>query len=295
MTEATAAFSIAEMLRGYSIEVSPLHSKVVDAAIERLQPGTEVFLPWIPGANPMDIVAPAARLRHAGFVPIPHVGARHIETAAQLEQFAARLVGEANVDRVLIVGGDRPSPAGPYDSSLAVMQTGLFQKAGIVRMAMGGFPEGNPHIPETILEEALAAKVTFARTSGVRLSIVTQFCFEAEPIVKWLHRIRAKGIDNPVRVGLAGPAGLITLARYAVRCGIGNSLHVLTENPSFAKLLIEKGPEPIIRDISRDISASAEPGNRNHGPLPFGIAGLHLYVFGGLNKTVDWINAQRAQ
>jgi methylenetetrahydrofolate reductase (NADPH) len=293
MTDATAAFSIAEMLRGYSIEVNPSHPKLVEAALERLQPGTEVFLPWIPGANPMDDVGHAARLQRAGLVAVPHVGARHIESLAQLEQFAARLVGEAGVDRVLIIGGDRAKPTGPYDSSVQVMQTGVFQKAGIVRMAVGGFPEGNPHISNAVLDEALSAKVNFARGVGVQLSIVTQFCFEAEPIVAWLRHIRGQGIDVPVRVGLAGPAGIVTLARYAVRCGIGNSLHALTENPSFARLLVEKGPEPIIRDIA----ASAGPENefsRRQQPLPLGIAGLHFYVFGGFSKTVDWIDAQRA-
>jgi methylenetetrahydrofolate reductase (NADPH) len=289
MTDATAAFSIAEMLRGYSIEVNPSQSKVVDAALERLQPGTEVFLPWIPGASPMDAVSPAARLQRAGLIAVPHVGARHIETAAQLEQFAARLVGEAGVDRILIIGGDRATPAGPYDSSLQVLQTGVFQKAGVVRVAVGGFPEGNPHISDTVLDGALLAKMNFARTAGVQLSIVTQFCFEAEPIVGWLRHIRARGIDVPVRVGLAGPAGILTLARYAVRCGIGNSLHVLTENPSFAKLLIEKGPEPIIRDIAASVGPENEfsPGQQS---LPLGIAGMHFYVFGGFSKTVDWID-----
>ncbi len=289
MTDATAAFSIAEMLRGYSIEVSPTHPRLVDAALERLQPGTEVFLPWIPGANPMDSVGPAARLQRAGLIAVPHLGARHIESAAQLEQFAARVAGEAGVDRILIIGGDRAAPAGPYDSSLQIMQTGVFQKAGIVRMAIAGFPEGNPHISDAVLDGALSAKVDFARNAGVQLSIVTQFCFEAEPIVAWLRYIRAQGIDVPVRVGLAGPAGIVTLARYAVRCGIGNSLHVLTENPSFAKLLIEKGPEPIIRDIA----ASAGPASELSGSqqrLPLGIAGLHFYVFGGFSKTVDWID-----
>jgi len=289
MTDATTAFSIAGMLRGYSIEVNPHQSNLVDAAVERLQPGAEVFLPWIPGANPMDAVGPAARLQRAGLVAVPHVGARHIETAAQLEQFAARLVGEAGVDRILIIGGDRAQPAGPYDSSVQVMQTGVFQKAGIVRMAVGGFPEGNPHISGAVLDEALSAKVNFARSAGVQLSIVTQFCFAAEPIVAWLKRIRAQGIDVPVRVGLAGPAGILTLARYAVRCGIGNSLHVLTENPSFARLLIENGPEPIIRDIAT--SAGPESGfSGGQQPLPPGIAGLHFYVFGGFSKTVDWID-----
>jgi methylenetetrahydrofolate reductase (NADPH) len=168
------------------------------------------------------------------------------------------------------------------------MQSGVFQKAGIFRVAIAGFPEGNPHISETALQEALAAKVHFARTTGLQLSIVTQFCFKPEPIVDWLQRLRSRGIDIPVRVGLAGPAGLMTLARYAMRCGIGNSLHVLTENSSFAKLLIEKGPEPIIRGIA------APPEREKTNPLPPGVAGLHFFVFGGFTKTVDWIDAQRA-
>ncbi len=286
---ATASPSLAEMLRGYSIEVNPSQSQVVDAAVERLEAGTEVFLTWIPGTNPMDMVPSAARLRRAGLYPVPHIGARHLESAAQLQQLAARLAGEAGVDRILVIGGDREKPAGPYDSSLAVMQAGIFQKAGIARMAVAGFPEGNPNISDAVLEEALIAKLEFGRSAGLQLSIVTQFAFKAEPIVEWLLRIRARGIDLPVRVGLAGPAGLVTLARYAVRCGIGNSLHVLTEHPSFAKLLTEKGPEPIIRGIA------AAAGAGNAAPLPLGIAGLHFFVFGGFNKTLDWINAERAQ
>jgi len=169
------------------------------------------------------------------------------------------------------------------------MQSGAFQRVGILRMAVAGFPEGNPNIPEHLLQEALQSKLRFARGEGLQLSIVTQFCFDSAPIVNWLRRLRAKGVDTPVRVGLAGPASLMTLARYAVRCGIGNSLHVLTENTSFAKLLVEKGPEPIIRAIA----APAEEVNGN--ALPQGVAGLHFFVFGGFKKTVDWINAQRAQ
>jgi methylenetetrahydrofolate reductase (NADPH) len=285
MTEISASQSIAGMLRGYSIEVSPTHPKMVDAALERLEAGTEVFLPWIPGANPMDAVLPAARLQRSGLIPVPHVGARHLESANQLEQVVSRLVGEAGVDRVLVIGGDRAKPAGPYESSLEVMQTGVFQKAGIVRIAIGGFPEGNPHIPQPVLDEALSAKVNLARSAGLQLSIVTQFAFDAEPIIRWLREIRGRGIDVPVQIGLAGPAGIVNLMRFAVRCGIGNSLHALTENPSFAKLLVEKGPEPIIRDLQ----GAAE------GDSPaLGIAGLHFYVFGGFNKTVDWIEAQRA-
>lgn len=277
------------MLHGYSIEVHPGETKAVDMAPERLDRGTEVFLTWISGTNPMDMIEPAAKMRRGGLIPVPHVGTRHLESAAQLERFAARLAGEAGVDRVLIVGGDRAKPAGPFDSSLAVMQSGAFQRAGIHRIAVAGFPEGNPNIPENILEEALQAKLRFAHATGLQISMVTQFCFEPAAIVNWLRRLRALQIDAPVRVGLAGPASLMTLARYAVRCGIGNSLHVLTESSSFAKLLVEKGPEPIIRGIAAP--SEGESGSA----LPQGVAGLHFFVFGGFKKTVDWIDTQRVR
>jgi methylenetetrahydrofolate reductase (NADPH) len=289
MTNTTAsAPSVAEMLKGFSIELNPGDAKVMDAAPGRLEPGTEVFLTWIPGTNPMETIAPAGKLRKAGLFPTPHIGARHVESAAQLEQFATRLAGEG-VDRVLIIGGDRDKPAGPYDSSLAVMQSGILQKAGITRVNIGAFPEGNPAIPDALLIPALPAKVNFAKSNGLQTAIVTQFCFDAEPIIKWLHLIRGQGIDLPVRVGLAGPASIISLTRYALKCGVGNSIKVLTEKPAFAKLLVDKGPEPIIRDVAAGIG----PGDGVK--LPLGIAGLHFFVFGGFNKTVDWIQAQRAQ
>jgi methylenetetrahydrofolate reductase (NADPH) len=232
----------------------------------------------------MDMIAPAASLKRAGHIPVPHVGARHLESAAQLQQLAGRL-RDAGVDRILIIGGDRAQPAGPFDSSLAVMQTGVFQRIGITRMAVGGFPEGNPHIPQKILDEALEQKVSLARNEGLRLSIVTQFCFKAEPVIAWVRGVRARGIDVPIRVGLAGPATLLTLMRYAVRCGIGESLHVLKENPAFAKILVERGPESIIRGLAASIG---EGDSRQ-----LGIAGLHFYIFGGFRKTMDWIDAER--
>jgi methylenetetrahydrofolate reductase (NADPH) len=283
MTE-LAAHGLAGMLQGFSLEVNAGDAKVVDAAIARLDAGAQVFLTWVPGANPVHMIGPAAKLRHAGLLPVPHIAARHIESPAQLRQLADRLVNEAGVDRILIVGGDCAKPAGPYDSSLAVLQAEAFQRAGIRRVGFGGFPEGNPNIPGDVLDEALDAKLRFGRCQGLDLFIVTQFCFKAEPIVEWLKHIRIRGIDVPVRVGLAGPAGLMTLTRYAIRCGIGNSVHVLTEHPSFAKLLTEKGPEPIIRGIA---AASSD------GAIPLGIAGLHFFVFGGFNKTLDWISARR--
>jgi methylenetetrahydrofolate reductase (NADPH) len=285
MDYATASPGVIELLRNFSIELNPGDSKTLRAAAERLDPGTEVSLAWIPGSNPMDMITPAARLKRAGHLPMPHIAARHLESAAQLQRVAERLK-DAGADRILIIGGDRATPAGPYDSTLAVMQSGVFQKVGITRVVVGGFPEGNPHIPDKILNEALGAKIGFARNAGLQLSIITQFCFKAEPVIAWARGVRARGVDIPMQVGLAGPASLLTLMRYAVRCGVGNSLHVLKENPSFARILTERGPEPIIRELASSMAGG--DGKR------LGIAGLHFYVFGGFKKTMDWIDAERS-
>ena len=279
--------SLPRMMRDFSVELMPGDARQIDTAIERLPPRTLVSLTWIPGSNPMRMIGTAAKLRRAGLVVMPHIGARHLQSRKQLEELSERLVGEASVDRVLIIGGDSARPAGPFDSSLAVMQSGVFQRVGIFRMAVAGFPEGNPHIASTVLTEALAAKAEYARREGVQLSIVTQFCFSAGPIVEWLRHLRANGLDIPVRIGLAGPAGVITLLRYAVRCGVGNSVHVLSENPAFAKALLDRGPEPIIRDLMSSLGEKdATEAN---------IAGLHFYVFGSLSRTLDWIAGTRSR
>lgn len=290
MSEAAASLSsMGPILRGYSVEVSPQNEKVVDSAAERLEPGTEVYFTWIPGEDFSRAVAPAAKLRKAGLFPVPHIGARHVESVEHLDNLLSRFAGEAGVDRVLLVGGERDKPLGPYDASLQVMQSGLLQKHNILRAGISGFPEGHPKISDQVLGESMVAKMKYGREVGLTLQIVTQFVFEGEPIAEWLKRIRAMGVDLPVRIGLAGPAGIATLTRYALHCGVGNSIKALTKSSSFGKLLTERDPEPVIRELM-----AAAP-NGDTSAMPLGISALHFYTFGGLKKTVEWINAARGQ
>jgi methylenetetrahydrofolate reductase (NADH) len=283
---ATSTASIAPLLRGYSVEISPTNEKIVDSAVERLDPGTEVFLTWIPGEDPLKAVAPAGKLRRAGLYPVPHIGARHLESTAQFDDLLGRFVGEG-VDRALLIGGEREKPLGPYDSALQMMQSGLLQKHNIKRARISGFPEGHPAISEQMLGQSMVEKMKYGRSIGLELQIVTQFCFEGPPIGDWLKRIRALGVDLPVRIGLAGPAGIATLTRYAMHCGVGNSIRALTKSSSFGKLLTERDPEPVIRELI------AEAPNGDPFAPPFGLGGLHFYTFGGLKKTVEWVKAMR--
>src|SRR6516165_5995778 len=257
--------SIAPVLRGYSVEITPTSEKVVASALERLEPGTEVYLTWIPGEDVFRAVAPAGALRKKGFFPVPHIGARHLESVAQLDDLLGRFADEG-VDRVLLIGGERDKPLGPFDATLQVMQTGLLQKHNIMRAGISGFPEGHPKLSEKVLGESTVAKMKYAREIGLDVWIVTQFAFEGGPIAEWLKRIRALGIDIPVRIGLAGPAGIATLTRYAMQCGVGNSIRALTKGASFGRLLTERDPEPVIEDL-----IAAAP-NGDPTALPLGIS-----------------------
>lgn len=278
--------SIAPMLRGYSVEISPTNEKIVASALERLEPGTEVYLTWIPGEDVFRAVEPAGALRKKGLFPVPHVGARHIESESQLDTLLGQFAG-AGVDRLLLIGGEREKPLGPFDATLQVMKTGLLQKHGFKIARISGFPEGHPKISEQMLDESTVAKMNYAREIGLDVEIVTQFVFEGEPIAAWLKRIRRLGVDIPVRIGLAGPAGIATLTRYAMQCGVGNSIRALTKSASFGRLLTERDPEPVIREL-----IAAAP-NGDPSAAPMGIKALHFYTFGGLKKTVEWINTAR--
>jgi methylenetetrahydrofolate reductase (NADPH) len=270
---------IIELVQGASLEVSARDPLAGPALRDLVRAGTEIYVNFAPGDTHRGIVDAAARLRRAGFVPVPHVAARALVGFTQLNDFLARLAGDAGVDETLVIGGDLARPVGPFDSAFEILATGLFERYGIRRIGISGYPEGHPRIGRRALEDALAAKLGLARQNGLRPQIVTQFGFEAAPMVGFLGWCREPGIDAPVRLGLAGPASIATLAKFAVRCGVGRSLGALTgRHAAVARLLTETGPERVIDEL---VAAEA---------AGIAIAGLHFFTFGGVRRTAAWID-----
>ena len=145
---------------------------------------------------------------------------------------------------------------GPFRASLDLLATGVVERHGIGHVAFGGYPEGHPAIDAHALDAALQAKVALARQRGLGVSLVTQFGFEAEPILRWIAAQRARGIDCPVHVGVAGPATVATLAKFAIRCGIGASLRALARgHTAFARIMAEAGPDRLIDELVAGESA----------------------------------------
>jgi methylenetetrahydrofolate reductase (NADPH) len=179
----------------------------------------------------------------------------------------------------LVIAGDRDPPAGSLHGALDVIDSGLLQRHGIREVGIAGYPEGHPRIPGPELDRALADKIAAAEATGLRVHIVTQFCFDAVAIIDWIRRLRDFGFDVPVRIGLAGPTSLPTLMRYASRCGVSASVHGLARRAGLMRQLFAmSAPDAIVRALAAERERLGE-------------VRAHFFSFGGLGRTARWASA----
>jgi methylenetetrahydrofolate reductase (NADPH) len=280
MTNASGA-----LLAKASIEVTGKQIDKIPLLKEHLRPGTHVFIAQIDADGEASQITMAAALREGGFEPIPHIPARFVKNADELDQRLARYVNEAKVTTVLALGGGAPEPVGAFHCALQLMQTNLFQKHGIKSIGIAGHPEGNPDITkvhgEAMLIQTLKEKSQWIKENGFEGYIATQFVFDAIPVAHWARELRAAGIDLPIHVGVPGPASIKTLVRYAALCGVGNSARFIRKQAlNITKLLTVSEPNEFVDQLAM-----------LHFDRPeLKIAGAHLYPFGGFDKLFAWMD-----
>ena len=230
------------------------------------------------------MVATAKRLKDEGFTVMPHISARMIKNQAMLNDWIAMYQNEAGVDEALLLAGGSKKPAGEFDSSIQLIESGLFDKAGFKRLHIAGHPEGSKDIDPgggiKNVTEALSWKQEFSKRTDASMAIATQFCFDAEVVKKWTDNIKENGIDIPIHIGIAGPAKLQTLLKFSVECGIGASMKVLTKRAKdLTTLLLPYKPTQILNELAEYKSKDPESN----------IEQVHFFPIGGINQTVDWL------
>jgi len=281
--DTVARGEVEAFLKGYSIEVMPRTAEKVEDFRELLPEGTRVYIAHIEGTPIEDMVATAARLNAAGMKVMPHFPARIIADAAMLGDWIARYQGEADVRQGLILAGNPARQLGKFDSSMQLLETGLFDKAGFERLHVAGHPEGNrdidPDGSDRNVMDALRWKQKFAERTDAKMALATQFAFDAKPIIKWVDRLAAEGITLPVHIGIAGPAKLQTLIKFAIACGVGPSLKVLQKRAmDVTKLVLPYEPTDIVAELAAH--KAANPG--------FGIDQVHFFPLGGIKTNATW-------
>lgn len=276
--------SLASVLTDCSIEVMPRTAAKIGDFRQILPQGTRVYVAHIRDTPIDDMVATARRLTDEGFQPMPHLPARIIPDRLTLETWVRRYREEAGVTQALLLGGGVSTPAGDLDSSIAMLETGVFDRLGFDRLHVAGHPEGNKDIDRDggtgVVDEALKWKQSFSERTDAEMAIVTQFAFEAAPVIAWAERIAAAGITLPIHVGVAGPTKLQTLIKYAVACGVGPSLNVLQKRAlDLRKLLVPYEPTDFLVDIAAHRAAYPESS----------IERVHVFPLGGIQASADWL------
>lgn len=280
---------LADFLQDASLEVMPRTAQKIDDFSQLLPRGSRIYIAHIEGTPIDDMVATARRLARDGFEVMPHFPARIIENYAVLDDWIRRYVTEAGVHSALVLAGGVRNPAGEFEDSMQLLRTGLFEKHGIRRIHVAGHPEGNTDIdPEggtAAVDAALEWKQAYATETGSEMAIVTQFAFAAAPVIDWADRLAGTGISLPIHVGVAGPAKLQTLIRYAVACGVGPSLNVLQKRAKdLTKLLRPIEPTDLLSKIAAHKALHPESL----------IAKAHVFPLGGIRASAEWLTAHTA-
>ncbi|WP_298835791.1 methylenetetrahydrofolate reductase [uncultured Roseobacter sp.] len=278
-----ASPQVEAFLQDYSIEVMPRTAEKVDNFRDLLPTGTRVYIAHIEGTPIEDMVRTAARLNDDGFQVMPHFPARIIRDRATLADWIARYQGEADVKQALLLAGGVAQPLGDFDSSMQLMETGLFDAAGFTRLHVAGHPEGNRDIDPDggtgNVDAALRWKNDFQTRTDAQMALATQFAFDAKPIIAWADGLKDAGITLPVHIGIAGPAKLQTLIKFAIACGVGPSLKVLQKRAlDVTKLLLPYEPTDVLNDLAAHRAADPD----------FNISNVHFFPLGGIKTNATW-------
>ena len=283
LEETTVNPQMEAFLKDFSIEVMPRTAEKVEDFTALLPAGTRVYIAHIEGTPIEDMVATAKRLAGDGYKVMPHFPARIIKDEATLADWIARYQGEAGVDQALLLAGGVAQPHGDYHSSMQLLESGLFGKAGFKRLHVAGHPEGNRDIDkdgsDTNVMDALRWKQKFSETSDAEMALATQFAFDAGPIIAWADALKEAGITIPVHIGIAGPAKLQTLIKFAIACGVGPSLKVLQKRAmDVTKLLLPYEPTEVLTELAAHKAANPD----------FNITHVHFFPLGGIKTNANW-------
>jgi len=230
----------------------------------------DIYIAYIPGDSYNNVVSASKYVIDKGYRPVPHVPARNILNEEELDIYLSKLL-EIGVTKLLIIGGSGKK-IGIFDKTFDLFDTGIFNKYKFEQINIAGHPEGNPYDKNSDVN--LLKKCEWIIKNEFKCSIVTQWTFDVRKTNDWIKNIRAdiKLIsDNyfDLHLGIAGPAKIITLIKYAKICGVSASYMIAKNKNIGLKNLIKHNPNEII------------DGLKNYD-------NLHFFPFGGIKELINW-------
>ena len=204
---------------------------------------------------------------------IPHIAARMVRDRGHLREILERL-DALRVESIFVPGGDAARPAGDYDCSLDLLRDIADIGHAIEDIGVAAHPEGHPLVGPDELMRVLRAKQPYATY------FVTQMCFDADVLVRWLREVRAAGVTLPAWIGLPGVAEIGKLLALSLRIGVGRSVRVLNRQKGLVRRLVggrSYQPDELLTGIAGHLDEDA-----------LNIDGFHLFCFNNVEKTEAW-------
>jgi methylenetetrahydrofolate reductase (NADPH) len=261
-----------ELLSGPRYEVFPAKG-TEQAVVDWVPAGMTVTVTASPVKGLDATIEFTERLVARGYRVVPHLAARSVAGDAHLAEIVARLKA-AGCDDVFVPGGDAPHPAGPFDSALPLLERLAEMGHPFSRIGITGYPESHPKIGDDVTIQAMWDKRRYASY------IVSNVCFDAARLIRWIQRIRARGVTLPLYVGLAGPAERSRLLRMAAVAGASESARFITRHPGWILRFWMPGGYSPDRLLDRVAAVLTAPDA--------GVAGLHLFTFNQLQQAEQW-------
>lgn len=253
------------------MEVFP--TDTIESRLEVLEPNSYVAVTCSPSKGVDETLDMTERLALRGFKVVPHIAAKMVRDKQHLREIIAHL-NDLPVISIFVPGGDAPTPLGDYSTAYELLHDIAEIEHKFTEIGVGAHPEGHPAVSDDVLIAELLKKQEIANY------LVTQMCFEATAIEKWLIRIREQGVTLPAWLGLPGVADRTSLLKTSMRIGVGDSLSYLKKNPRIAmKFMLsnEYRPDKLLYDLAPTLVDPA-----------YNIDGFHVYCFNQVEKTEKW-------
>ncbi len=215
----------------------------------------------------------AERLLGHGYRVTPHLAARMVRDRAHLSDVVDRLVA-LGVDDVFVPAGDADPPAGDYHGSIDLLRDLSALGRPFAEVGITGYPESHPTITDDVTVQAMWDKREHATY------VVSNLCFDASVILRWMERMRERGIGLSVLMGMPGPVERTKLLAMATKIGVGESSRFLAKNASvFARIAAPGGYRPA-RLLEQTADLFADP--------TLAVNGVHLFTFNQVAETERW-------
>ncbi len=214
----------------------------------------------------------AERLHGHGYAVVPHLAARMITGRSELEEISARLTGKG-ISSIFVPGGDS-DPAGEYEDALGVLEDLKALGRPFEHVGITGYPESHPTITDDMTVQSMWDKRRFAT------HIVSNLTFDPRAIRSWVRRLRARGVEMPLLLGIPGPVERTKLVAMATKIGVGESTRFLVKHKGTFARLAAPGGFTGERFLEKCAPALGEPGAL--------VEGLHVFTFNQIAETETW-------